>query len=129
MNEINRNTRTLIVSFVVAIMVLTPLRFVEVGQMVGESQVLGDVDTQVVLPEIDLEVVNEEPVLEAPYNEIESMAVLGEETVVVRDCITTEESQLMITDLQSQIDGMELNGEQWNEVITQLVSIEENTCK
>lgn len=129
MNEINRNTRTLIVSFVVAIMVLTPLRFVEVGQMVGESQVLGDVDTQVVLPEVDVDMPSEEPALEAPYNEIESMAVLGEETVAVKDCITTEESKMMMADLQNQISETELTGEQWNEVITQLVSIEENTCK
>ena len=45
MNEANRNTRTLIVSFLIAIAVLVPLRFVEIGEMgVGssETQVLGE---------------------------------------------------------------------------------------
>lgn len=128
MNEINRNTRTLIVSFVVAIMVLTPLRFVEVGQMVGEAQVLGEVDTQVILPDAEIDSVLK-PKLEAPYDEIEAMAVLGEETVETKECLTVDEAKSMMVDLQKQIAEKELTGGEWKEVIDQLTSIEENTCK
>ncbi|OGL52352.1 hypothetical protein A3K55_02375 [Candidatus Shapirobacteria bacterium RBG_13_44_7] len=63
MTDTDRNSRTLILCFVVAIMVLIPLRFVEAGQSVGvgsTTQVLGEVE----------EVGN--PELEAPYAEIES---------------------------------------------------------
>ncbi len=58
-NEFNQNVRTLIVSFVLALMVMVPLRFVEVGSFVGQQQVLGDSITY------------SEPRLEAPYDTIE----------------------------------------------------------
>lgn len=69
MNNSARNTRTLIVSFVVAVMALIPLRMVEVGQManlmeMGNSVVLGETTTLEVL-------VVEEPMLEAPYRAME----------------------------------------------------------
>ena len=70
MNETNRNTRTLIVSFVLAIMVLIPLRFVEVGQMIGSTQpqVLGESQvTKEVVTAVPTEVL-----LEEPYKTIES---------------------------------------------------------
>ena len=52
-DNINRNTRTLIVSFVIAVMVLIPLRFVEVGNGLGsEVSVLGE---SVVSPEVKIE--------------------------------------------------------------------------
>lgn len=41
-NELNQNTRTLLVSFVFALMVMVPLRFVEVGNMMGSQAVLGE---------------------------------------------------------------------------------------
>ncbi|MFA7300700.1 MAG: hypothetical protein WC069_00090 [Candidatus Shapirobacteria bacterium] len=43
-NEFNLNTRTLIVSFVLALAVMVPLRFVEVGNLsvASQSSVLGD---------------------------------------------------------------------------------------
>lgn len=60
-DNINRNTRTLIVSFVVAIMVLTPLRFVEIGNNLDSgASVLGET------------VVQSEAKIEAPYDQIDS---------------------------------------------------------
>ena len=70
MNNLNRNTRTLIVSFLIAIFALIPLRFVEVGQMqeqyLMETRVLGEKTEEIV----------EEPIeeisgLEAPYDQLE----------------------------------------------------------
>ena len=71
MNNLNRNTRTLIVSFLIAIFALIPLRFIEVGQMqeqyLMETQVLGEKTEEIV----------EEPIeeisgLEAPYDQLEN---------------------------------------------------------
>jgi len=60
-NDINRNTRTLIVSFVIAIMVLIPLRFVEVGNSLDNgASVLGETAVQ------------SEAKIEAPYDQIDS---------------------------------------------------------
>lgn len=70
-NESNRNTRTLIVSFVLAIMALVPLRFVEAGQIIEANRgemVLGDSE-EIILP--NAEVPMNKVVLEAPYNEID----------------------------------------------------------
>ncbi len=78
-DNINRNTRTLIVSFVIAVMVLIPLRFVEVGNGLGsEVSVLGE---SVVSPEVKIE---------SPYDQIDSPVPcnLGEEVdAVVGDLI------------------------------------------
>ena len=128
MNDINRNTRTLIVSFVVAIMVMIPLRFVEVGQMVGEAQVLGEMDTQVVLPNAEVKVVKKAPLLEAPYDEIENSKVLGEKTVVEKTCIDKVESAELTEDLKGQINGS-LTRVQLEELVNQLIAVEKNTCK
>ncbi len=65
MNNLNRNTRTLIVSFLIAIFALIPLRFIEVGQQQNyliPTQVLGE-KTEAVM--------EDNSGLEAPYNEIE----------------------------------------------------------
>jgi hypothetical protein len=126
MNNINRNTRTLIVCFVVAIMALIPLRFMEVGQMsVGYSgyQVLGDVTQEIVLP--NAEVVSDEAVLEAPYNEIESRAVLGETT----GCIQPVDAEKTLSDLSALIETNTLERAQLDEVIGQMVVVENNTCR
>lgn len=70
MNDFNRNTRTLIVSFVVAIFALVPLRFVEAGQGMElqqsvSQQVLGE--SVEITPEV-----SQQRVLEEPYNELEN---------------------------------------------------------
>ena len=62
MNDIDRNARTLIICFVVAVFSLTVLRFVELGQnmtTISQVQVLGETiqkDDQVVLPNAQVEV-------------------------------------------------------------------------
>jgi hypothetical protein len=62
-DDLNRNVRTLIVSFVIVIMVLIPLRFVEVGNSLDDgASVLGE---SVVLPGAKIE---------APYDQIDSLA-------------------------------------------------------
>lgn len=72
MTNNDRNTRTLIISFVIAIMALVPLRFYEVGQqsvdMISNSnvQVLGEVE-EIVEPTV----APAQPLLESPWNDID----------------------------------------------------------
>ena len=79
MDDLARNTRTLIVCFTVALFALIPLRFVEEGQLViaRQNQVLGEIFVE----EVEAE---EEPIiqvdparLEAPYNLIDGGLVSG----------------------------------------------------
>lgn len=122
MNDANRNTRTLIVSFVIAIMALIPLRFIEAGQgMMSQPQVLGE---EIILPD---DVDSEMPLLEAPYNEIESQQVLGDETAI--SCIAPEDAKTAIADFSAQIETGELSGEEVDHLVGQMIAIEENTCK
>jgi len=115
MNESNRNTRTLIVSFVVAIMALIPLRFVEVGQVLeNQAQVLGE---SVVLPSSE---VVAEPVLEAPYNEIEANKV---------NCVAKSDSQLLLTEYKTQLESGLVSANAIDQVVEEMVNIEKNTCK
>jgi len=69
MNNSNRNTRTLIVSFLIAIFALIPLRFLEVGQQQSisiQTQVLGEKTEKPIK-----EVIEFGSGLEAPYAQIE----------------------------------------------------------
>lgn len=58
--EFNQNTRTLIVSFVFALMVMIPLRFVEVSNNANNPMVLGD------------SITFSEPRIEAPFDVIDN---------------------------------------------------------
>ena len=119
MNENNRNTRTLIVSFVVAIMALIPLRFVEIGQQsLNEVQVLG-VTTETPVTNV-IEDVSEAPVLEEPYNEIENRAA---------NCFQPEQASSMIADKESQLSSGTLNVDTINQLIGEIKDIESLTCK
>ena len=129
MNDFNRNTRTLIVSFVFAVMALIPLRFMEVGQMVESYdgyQVLGQTSLEVVLPNAE---VTEESVLEAPYDEIDKQQVLGTSTEQTTECITKENAEGVLTELTQLIEKNELDRGQLDEVIKQMVAVENGTCK
>lgn len=56
MTENDRNTRTLIVCFVMAMMALIPLRMVEAGQTLNQARVLGESEeiySNVVIEEVD----------------------------------------------------------------------------
>ena len=112
MNEFNINTRTLIVSFVVAIMALIPLRFVEAGQMVNsDTQVLGVKTEEAVVPEV-------QPVLEAPYNEIENQS-----------CLNSDEAQQKLSELNSYINGRELDQATTDWLSSQFEEVNSNLCK
>jgi hypothetical protein len=117
MNETNRNTRTLIVSFVLAIMVLIPLRFVEVGQVAEQSdkQVLG-VETAVNQPTV---VVEPSAALEEPYKSIEE----------VKPCVTQEQMDSAWADLKSEIESKQMDQTQALETTAQLIEMEKNICK
>ena len=81
-NDFNLNTRTLIVSFVFALMVMVPLRFVEVGNFEGQYSptVLGD--------SIEAPVAQ----LEAPYNEIDRQP----------DCLSSDYVDKVVVFLKNQ---------------------------
>ena len=65
MTNLDRNMRTLIVCFVLAVGVLTPLRFLAGGSVVNEEvKVLGETE----------EMVLEDPVSEEPENEVVEMS-------------------------------------------------------
>lgn len=112
MTDLNRNTRTLIVAFVVAVLALVPLRFVAEGQDQGygnyfasEVMVLGTEDysyEEIILPTAaDPVQMSEEAVLEAPYNEIDGVQVLGVSTDEVTgvNCISKENAAGIINQL------------------------------
>ena len=50
MTNHDRNIRTIVVCFVLAIMALVPLRIAQAAKVNGESKVLGDTVEKVVLP-------------------------------------------------------------------------------
>lgn len=71
-SDIDRNSRTLIICFIIAVIALIPLRFVELGQdrELMNAQVLGE--------SMEVELIEEEenkglPIIkiEAPYDEID----------------------------------------------------------
>lgn len=144
MNNLNRNTRTLIVCFVVALMIMVPLRFAEEGQnyVAGENEVnvLGE-------SEIVEDRVVEEPQemgLEAPYDEIEALGqteqseVLGEsvaaeeEAVVAEEapaCTSREEADANIKALTEFLSTENLSEEQSSGVIQEIGAIEASVCQ
>jgi len=73
--DTNRNVRTLIVSFVIAIMALIPLRFMELGE--STLQVPEISQTQVLGESVEVEEGTMGLGLEAPYDEIEKAAVIN----------------------------------------------------
>jgi hypothetical protein len=113
MEEINRNTRTLIVSFTVAILAMIPLRFVELGnqlEMVDtRSMVLGETSQQVVLPASELE---------SPYNEIDGE--LKVEVVEVDDCLTEADAAVIIKEIVNEMTP---------DYLSEIELVRENICQ
>jgi len=60
MTNHDRNIRTMVVCFVLAIMALIPLKIAQSSQIKGDSQVLGDTVETVVLPnaKVDANAIN-----------------------------------------------------------------------
>jgi hypothetical protein len=120
MNETNRNTRTLIVGFFVAVMVLIPLRFVEVGQMIddGNKQVLGE--TMVNQEEVVTQVPEvQTAVLEEPYKTIENN----------QNCLTKDDVNSAWAELRAEMESNQISQSQATEMMEQLVTTEQNSCK
>lgn len=126
-NEFNSNTRTLIVSFAIAIMFLIPLRFVEVGNMMSTpSMILGETTGQeIVLPNDKVEA----PLLEAPYAETESMVLGASTEEEVETCISEEEALKMITEYSKILEVVKENELQTSKIVEDILAIEKNTCK
>jgi len=106
-DNINRNTRTLIVSFVIAVMVLIPLRFVEVGNGLGsEVSVLGE---SVISPEVKIE---------SPYDQIDSPV----------PCNLGEEVDAVVSDLIARL-GENPGAAEAEEIFRVIESVEATRCE
>jgi len=130
MEESNRNTRTLIVSFVFAIMAMIPLRFVEAGQMMktsftppSRSAVLGEIDEAVILPNAELE---------SPYNVIDG-AVIGEAEVIDEvadsDCILKSDADVLVSSIGEEMMNESLSEVELADLMSELMLISESVCK
>lgn len=111
MDNLNRNTRTLIVSFVIAIFALIPLRFVEAGQydLVNDAQVLGETISVVPTKSVEIK-------LEAPYNDIEN-------------CISKKDVKLAEKEVIKKLEEGNLDEEQRMMILDKLREVEINVCK
>jgi len=113
MEEINRNTRTLIISFTVAILAMIPLRFVEVGNQLevidSRSMVLGETSQEVILPTSDLE---------SPYDVIDSELKI--DVVEVDDCLTETDAAVMIKEIVNDMSP---------DYLSEIELVRENICQ
>lgn len=132
-------------SFVVAIMVLIPLRFVEVGNSMmalPTTNVLGAQIQQVVLPNAEVA----GPLLEAPYNkelvavpvmktqvktakavmEKPTAAVLGAATT---GCMTKVEADRLIEAYTLKLEKLNLNQYQQQQTVNDILAVAKNVCK
>lgn len=109
-NDINRNTRTLIVSFVLALAVMIPLRFVELGNAVGgqSAAVLG-VSTETAAP----------PRLEAPYDKLDS----------VSDCLQNEYVDQFVSFLKAEKKKKNVTVANQNKLESEIASYEAMRCQ
>lgn len=119
----NRNTRTLIVSFTVAIMAMIPLRFVEVGNQLEVidrgSMVLGETSQEVIMPTSDLE---------SPYNVIDA-EVEAVEAVETNDCLTEADASVMIKEISSEMSQDNVSNEEITEYLSEINLVRENICQ
>jgi len=126
MTDLERNTRTLIVCFSVALFVLIPLRFVEAGQQVmmgRQSQVLGEsAEAQVVVPIVK----KIDPAqLQAPYDEIDG--VLGESSMV--DCLGEGEARVLVEEITSGLVMGDYTEAEIKEALEEVEEIERRLCE
>ena len=125
MTEHEKNIRTLIVSFVVAMMVMVPLRFVEATQQTLEAtnRVLGEMTVAPVqkVQRETVPVVKAGGALEAPYNKIENKTV----------CVSSEQAEKQVEAIIKRYGGdlTKLNEEQSLAVYDQIEKIDRSTCK
>jgi len=128
LSDFNRNSRTLIISFVVAIMAMIPLRFVEVSQsgLFEQPMVLGEaIESQkIMVPEA----VTQPVIFEAPYNETElTDSVLGTSDEV--KCISREDADRMYEAYAVKLETVRLNEMQRQQVAEEILAVEESVCR
>ncbi|HEX8923929.1 MAG TPA: hypothetical protein VF828_04310 [Patescibacteria group bacterium] len=127
MTDLDRNTRTLIVAFSIAIFALVPLRFVEAGQMMSQSynasqQVLGETTQgETVLPNAELNKDSEAVDIEAPYK------TQTTKTTTI-NCISKDDAQKLMSQLQYRSAGG-MTVEEIKQVNQTVSVIMKNTCK
>lgn len=107
MTDTDRNTRTLIISFVSAIMVLIPLRFIEAGRQwpATEATVLG-------------EQAQASGELESPYEELEKESCLGQ-----------EEADAKIEEMVSGAGMADLTREELDDLTAEIAKVEAKVCE
>ena len=106
-NEFNQNTRTLIVSFVFALMVMVPLRFVEFGNTYSDSAVLGE-SIEVSIPKI-----------EAPFDVIDDPS---------SSCIPNDYADKAVDFLNKELGVKGLTTKQIDSITTEIVGFENSRC-
>jgi len=125
MTDQDRNTRTLIVSFMVALMVMVPLRFIEATKTTLEeaNRVLGETTVKQPVKRV----VSEKPVvsvsteLEAPYNVIDEAPK--------KDCLSTETATKMIeTIIKTSGKIEEMNESDSYVLFEKIKKVEERVC-
>ena len=119
MTDLDRNTRTLIVCFSLALMALIPLRFVEVGQGgIGEKpMVLGET-----IEKKEIEV-RSGAILEAPYDEIDGVNLRKD------DCLSMDEARMMIDKITEGLIRGDYNEAEIEEIILEAEEVESRLCK
>lgn len=142
LNENSRNTRTLIVGFVIAIFVLVPLRFYEASNNADYESVLGTQNGVVILPESSSEGLEPYDELEAPYDQIETEGdVQGEMTEApvdgalvlekeARTCEPSPEVTARIEELVRQLQTGQFTPEESQMMIDEVNQLEsQNSCQ
>ncbi len=131
MTDQDRNIRTLLVSFMVALMVMVPLRFIEVtkGTLEEANRVLGDTTVnRTVNRVVEKPVVLTNTELEAPYNKLEAEEV-KEEKKVDNNCLTAGTASKMISTLMKTSGKIEeMTEEESFELFEKISKIEDRVC-
>lgn len=107
MTDNDRNSRTLIIAFVVAVMVMVPLRFVEAGQWQMSDQGVQILGVETV-----------RPVLEAPYDEIEK-----------EGCWDRARADAEITKMTDGVDAENLTREELDQLGLEVARAESRICE
>lgn len=127
MTDLDRNTRTLIVCFSIALMALIPLRFVEVGQqvMMNQSRVLGEsAEREVVVPMVE----KIDPAkLQAPYDRIDG--VLGDSDDKKVDCLMEEEVRGLVEEVTVGLVMGDYTEVEVEQVLGEVEAIEKRLCQ
>ena len=120
MTDADRNTRTLILCFTLALMGLIPLRFVEAGQnrLMERPMVLGET---VVVREV---VESRSPaILEVPYDKIDGPSLRG------TDCLSVDEAGRIIDEMTRGLVSGDYDEVEITEMISEAEEVEARMCR